>query len=595
MRLLRSIILLLVVGAPPASAFETVGLSVSGGADDLRDTLIDSSLVVQARKDDVTDPQEVMAAARSDYARIISVLYENGFFGPTVSIRVDGREAAGISPLDPPTTINRVDIRVTTGPTYTFGDLEISPLAQGTELPEGFSPGRQAETDVIGRSARESIRRWRDIGHAKADIRDQRIVADHRERKVSAAVALDPGPRLTFGELTIVGNEAVSTRRIDKIAGFPTGERYSPKSIEVVSENMRHTGAFRSVILDEAEEPNPDGSLDMTMTVLEQKPRRFGFGAEYSNRDGIELSGVWMHRNIFGGAERLELGGKLTGIGAAYRDVGLEFSIRLTRPATPRSDTDFFLLTDLRLLDERDYTGNNLSFGFGWQRRFSDRLIGEIGLTANQAVIDDDFGQSEYQFLAFPTRLTLDKRNNFVSATNGFYIDTHLLPFLNVKGTSNGARFLGDLRFYEDFLEGDRVVLAARFQLGSIVGPALQDTPNYMLFYSGGGGTVRGHDYQSLGVNLGGGQRTGGRSFLGIAGEIRTRVSDTIEVVGFYDWGYIGAESFPDGTGDSHSGAGLGIRYITPIGPLRVDVGVPVTGYDIGSKFLLYVGIGQAF
>jgi len=156
-------------------------------------------------------------------------------------------------------------------------------------------------------------------------------------------------------------------------------------------------------------------------------------------------------------------------------------------------------------------------------------------------------------------------------------------------------RFRGDLRGYEDFLEGDRLVLAARVQLGALTGPNLTNTPNYLLFYSGGGGTVRGQEYESLGVEIPGGGRTGGRSFLGYSLEARYRVTDTLEAVGFYDWGYVGAEEFPDGSGNSHAGAGLGIRYITPIGPLRVDVGTPVAGEDTGSKLLLYIGIGQAF
>ena len=87
---------------------------------------------------------------------------------------------------------------------------------------------------------------------------------------------------------------------------------------------------------------------------------------------------------------------------------------------------------------------------------------------------------------------------------------------------------------------------ALRLQLGSLVGGDLEETPPFYRFYSGGGGTVRGQDYQSLGVDLGGGDRSGGLSFAGVSAEIRGTVNDRLQLVGFYDWGYVGAESFPD-------------------------------------------------
>jgi translocation and assembly module TamA len=138
------------------------------------------------------------------------------------------------------------------------------------------------------------------------------------------------------------------------------------------------------------------------------------------------------------------------------------------------------------------------------------------------------------------------------------------------------------------------VTAALRLQFGSLIGPSLTESPPFYRFYSGGGGTVRGQDYQSLAVDVGG-DRTGGRSFVGISAEARMRFSETITVVGFYDWGFVAAESFVDGGGDSHSGAGLGLRYNTGIGPIRLDLATPVSGAADASDFYIYVGIGQAF
>ena len=130
--------------------------------------------------------------------------------------------------------------------------------------------------------------------------------------------------------------------------------------------------------------------------------------------------------------------------------------------------------------------------------------------------------------------------------------------------------------------------------MGALFGPSLQESPAFYRFYSGGGGTVRGQDFQSLGVDLGG-TFTGGRSLLVLSGEMRADVTDEIQIVGFADWGYVGAESLADFTGDSHAGAGIGLRYKTGIGPIRLDVATPISGDADKSSIHVYIGIGQAF
>ena len=139
------------------------------------------------------------------------------------------------------------------------------------------------------------------------------------------------------------------------------------------------------------------------------------------------------------------------------------------------------------------------------------------------------------------------------------------------------------------------MTFALRGQLGSVYGPDLAEAPADYLFYSGGGGTVRGQSYQTLGVDLGGGNTVGGRSFVGLSAEARVAVRDNIGVVAFADAGYIGAEEFYDGSGQWHSGAGLGLRYATGIGPIRFDVAVPTSGPETEDNFQVYIGIGQSF
>ena len=132
-----------------------------------------------------------------------------------------------------------------------------------------------------------------------------------------------------------------------------------------------------------------------------------------------------------------------------------------------------------------------------------------------------------------------------------------------------------------------------------MVGASLIGTPREDLFYSGGGGTVRGQPYQSLGVSilrdsLNDPFRTGGTYFLGASLEARAKVSDNIGVVGFVDVGQIGVNGFFNEFSDWHAGAGIGVRYATAVGPIRLDLAVPVGG-NTGSGMQIYVGLGQAF
>ena len=140
----------------------------------------------------------------------------------------------------------------------------------------------------------------------------------------------------------------------------------------------------------------------------------------------------------------------------------------------------------------------------------------------------------------------------------------------------------------------DSIVLAGRAQVGSVLGSSLTGTTPDLLFFSGGADTVRGQPYESLGIPVGT-DTAGGKSFLGLSAEVRTRVTSAITLVGFYDYGMVGPDSFVTADDESQSGAGLGLRYgLSGIGAIRVDVAYPVHG-DTSDGLQFYIGIGQAF
>lgn len=581
-----------------ASGAYAADVRITGVDEDseLYDTLSGGSLLIeQTGADRDPNTQELVAAAQADYGRLLAVLYDNGYFGPVIRISLDGTDASDISPVQPPAQVNQAVIAIDTGPLFRFGGTRIAPVAPGTELPDEFATGETASLSVLKSTVSAGIDGWRDQGFAKADLADQDLTARHEDRTIAADLRLAPGPKLRFGPLAVSGNEDVRTQRILDIAGLPEGEVYSPAELRLAQERLRRTGAFNAVSLQEAEMIGPNDTLPITALVTEAPKRRLGFGAELSSLEGLTVSTYWMHRNLLGGAENLRLEAEVGGIGGNSGGEDYRLSAAFKRPATFNEDTNFYATAIAEQEDEVNFFSRSVSLETGIIRIASEERTYRLGFGLTRAETRDAFGTNRYTLFTVPTGLEFDYRDNSLDAKEGYYVDLEVMPFLAISGADNGLRTLADARYYKTFGTARPVTFALRGQLGSVYGPDLDVAPADYLFYSGGGGTVRGQPYQALGVDLPSGETVGGRSFVGLSAEARVGVTEKIGIVGFADAGYIGAEEFYDGSGDWHSGAGLGLRYATGIGPIRLDVAVPTSGPDTNEDFQVYIGIGQSF
>ncbi|NIZ07845.1 autotransporter assembly complex family protein [Pseudooceanicola sp. HF7] len=584
----------------PLSPLIAAEVVLNAGTDEeLLKSLREASLSVRAVDvEKTTNSQELIAAAQADYERMVAALYDKGYFGPTVSIKVDGKQASDVSVLARNVTVNKIVIDVTPGPLFTFSEAEIAPLPEGIAPPEGFVPGATARTSVMRTAATAGVRDWRSAGHALAELDSQKITANHRTDNVSAVFRVTPGPRLTFG-VPRLGEGSLESdvrpERIIAIAGIPQEKVFDPAEVRRAADRLRRAGAFSSATVVEDDHASAGDTLGTTINVTDAKKRRLGAGAEISSTDGLTLTGYWIHRNLFGGSERLRFDGEIAGIGKAVDGgadgVDYTLSTTLTYPAFAHPDMDLVFGIEATREDEPAYRTDAVEGTVGLDRYITPDLTGtlELGLRYNYSV--DDLGEREFFHATFSGGLTWDKRNDEFNATKGFYTKLTLSPFVGLnESDSTGLRSEADLRAYLP-LGTERFVYANRLQLGSVVGPSIIDTPSDWLYYSGGGGSVRGQGYKSLGVTENG-VTTGGRSYAAISTELRSKLTDTIGAVAFVDYGFVsGAENFTGG--EWQGGAGLGMRYFTPIGPVRLDVAVPVTGDD--DSFAVYIGIGQAF
>lgn len=578
-----------------ALAFNGVEFSVSGAPKALEKDLRAASILLASEKSKATDAQDLFADARAEYAALLNALYARGYYSAVIHVYIDGTEAASIAPLDAPGQISKIVVQVNPGPVFSFSKAKLAPLAARTELPSGFAVGKTAESGVILEAVGAGVDGWRKRGHALANTASQNLAADHRAAKLSADIVLDPGPKLRFGRLLILGEERMRERRIRAIAGLPEGSVFDPDALDRATARLRRTGVFKSVTLTEDTAVTRPDLLGITATVVEEKRRRYSFGAEIASFDGLRLNGSWLHRNLFGGAERLTISGEILNIGVQSGGVDYGLGVTLDRPATFSADTTLSFGAGIKRLDEADFKADIFEISTKVTRVFSKELSANVGFEYEYSKITDPSGTATYRALSLPLGATWDRRDSKTDARKGFYIEAEAKPFIGFGITDSGARLKFDARGYKAFGEDRRFVLAARIQGGVVLGSSLAGTPRDYLFYSGGGGTVRGQPYQSLGVNVLTDSsnvvfQTGGTQFIGGSVEARVRVGDNLGLVGFLDMGSVGAV----GVNDWHAGAGMGVRYATVVGPIRLDLALPVGG-NTGDGLQVYVGLGQAF
>lgn len=592
-------LILAVCTGSASNALEQLEFGVQDSPRALEKDIRAASILLNSQKTGATAAPDLFADARAEYANLLNALYARGYYSPVIHVFVDGVEAANIAPLDAPSEIKRIKVTVDPGPAFVFSRAQIAPLERRTALPLGFAAGQSAQSGVILEAVTAGVDGWRNTGHAKAAAIAQNLTADHDKATLSAEITLDPGPRLRFGRLVIEGRDRMREDRIRAIAGLPEGEVFSPLEVARATSRLRRSGVFKSATLTEDKRVTTPGLLGFTATLVEEKRRRYTFGAEIASFEGLRLTGAWLHRNLLRGGERLEINGAITNIGVQKGGTDYQLGISFDRPATFTPDTSLGFGLTVAHLNEADFTADLFGATAALNHVFSESLTARAGFAYNYAAITDPAGRETYRTLSLPISVTWDRRDSKTDATKRFYIQAEVKPFLGFGITDSGTRLKLDLRGYKALDKGQRFVLAARFQAGAVLGASLAGTPRDDLFYSGGGGTVRGQPYQSLGINFlkdlsGVSYQTGGKQFLAASLEARTKVTEKIGIVGFVDIGRVDFDGFFKDAGNWHAGAGLGVRYATGVGPIRLDLAVPVGG-KTGEGLQIYVGLGQSF
>ncbi len=588
---------------PPDAVSYTLRFDVTPLDSDLKDTLQEAS-ILHTMKDEVPpDMAALVSRAMSDRARLVAALYENARYGGTVAISINGQRLQDIRaiPNGGGRKTARVAVKIDAGPVFRFGRIDIRTTRSYPEGPGnapadyGLKRGGEARSTSVIAAGQRLVDAWRDAGHPFAKLVQEEAVADHPNKRLDVTLVVDPGPLAVFGRVDVRGTERMDPDFVRRQTGIVAGTRYSPAVLKRARERISQLDVFETIRIREGDHLDATGGLPVTVSVEEKKRRFVGASANWSSIDGGGAEVYWGHRNLFGEAEKLRLNAAVSQLGnGGMSNLEYEVGAQFTKPGIFDPDTD--LTASVKAVREHPeaYKSTGIFTAVGLTHRFDKYLTASLGVEGQVSKAEDAFGTHRYNLVGVPANVAYDTRDNPLNATKGMRAVFQLVPFLDVKDIHTFVLGRADASTYVALDEKKRYILAGRVAAGFIAGTGIENVPPDRRFFAGGGGSIRGYAYRNVGPRLDG-DVVGGRSLLEASAEFRARITESIGLVPFVDLGAVSESPYPGSDMVFKIGVGLGLRYYTSFGPIRLDFAVPLSPDKDDPDFALYVGLGQAF
>jgi len=552
---------------------------------------------------------EARRRARSAMAAAESLLRSEGYYQPILEDVVEGEETpVAIVSVTPGRRF------VLTAPTLQWvdpaPDAETDRVVRDDIRLTPGDPGRAVEVIAAeGRIVAGLSRR----GYADATAAPRRVVVDH------AAFTLHPTYNIASGSLVRLDGVLLDTRGptnpawVAALAPWREGEVYDPDDVGELERRLLETGVYDGVgvALAPADRTNADGNRPVIVTLTD-RPRwiqeagitvstaraTVSAGTATSATGGSAIEGTWTYHNRFGRADTLAYQARLS-------DIDSRLGVDLTLPhwrrpgqtltmgaAIVNEDTSAYRRTAAVLhADARQRLGRSSWYSYGVgvdvgqydENRFDPLTLSPINFNRDLIILTGR--GSAY----------LDHANDPLDPSTGWRVTASLQPTAVAgEDTVLFLRAESQATAYLPLDKGGKTVLAGRVRLGSIIGGSELTVPSDRLFYSGGAGSVRGYEYQGVGPRLPDNTPRGGLSLFETSVEVRRDVGHNFQAVGFVDAGAIGFQETPN-LNNLRYGAGVGVRYKLPFGPIRADIAFPLDRRDGDAPFQVYVSIGQAF
>lgn len=575
--------------SPTASAIDYEFELVGDLDDDLRSLLEDSSQLIRLQERPPAGLAGLRRRVNDDLERLATALRSEGYYDHSLTDHMTGSGTEA----DPV----QVTIAVEPGPRFALGYYQVTyrgPVpdigALDAERDLGLVSGAPAESAAIVEAERRLLRRHANSGYPFAKVQDDRFVIDRASRTLNASVVLDAGSNVAFGPLQIAGLELVDEAYLRRLIAWRPGTQYDPRVLEKARETVSKTGLFTAVIFKPAETADAAGQVPVTLEVTERPRRSLGFGVGFSTDETFDVDVFWEHRNWSGEGENLRLEARAT-------EVQQEASVRFAKPNFRKLGQTLIASTTGRHEDSDAFNGWSITQFIGAERLLSPGLTFTSGPVFEVSRIDDQQETDSFALVGFSMDLNYDSRDDPLDPSEGWHLGIKSEPFVSVfkESTQFWSNEATAATYYSLDDEG-WIVLAGRATLGAIVGDSDQGIPANRRFYAGGAGSVRGYEFRTVGPLDAEDDPLGGRSIAVINLETRIRVTEQFGIVPFLDGGQVYEDPWIDLGEELLWAGGLGLRYFSPIGPLRLDVAMPINGRDdVDDDFEFYISIGQAF
>ncbi len=536
---------------------------------------------------------QINRRAKDDIETLQVILRAAGYYDATI--------ASDVKPVGDRLAVT---ITVVPGRRYTFDDVRVTGLeptdGKAPALRDGFGirPNAPVDADAVveGQVAlREKLGRE---GFPFAKVADSEVVVDHATGTAALDLKVEPGTERRIGKIVVRGtNPPFDAAHAQVIARFRAGELYNQTMIDDLRRALVATGLV-SVVRIEPVAVGTD-TVDIQTTMESAPVRSIAGEIGYGTGEGFRVEASWQHRNLI----RPEGAVTFRGV-AGQREQSVSTLLRMgnfrrrdvvlnARFGVSRERLDAYDADTIGLSANLERQTNLV-----WQKKWTYSLGFEVLASRERDFVPTaGIAQTRTFFIgALPGTLAYDGSNDLLNPTSGFRLSGRLSPEASFQGRAFGyARAQIDGSVYVPF--GQSLVMAGRTRFGFIAGAGRDTIAPSRLFYAGGGGSVRGFGFRELGPKNVLGEPDGGRSLAEVSLEARVRLpffGGNFGVVPFVDAGNVYAKSYPTFT-DLRLGAGLGFRYYSNFGPIRIDVGTPIGRRPGESPIAVYVSLGQAF
>ena len=552
---------------------------------------------------------------QADLQRLKKFYFDRGFLDATVQL--------GEVQEDTESRTVRLDIIIEEGPATVLQELHIEGTIPSELLPEPLlrqalplQPGETLTKAAFDQSRSRLLLHMQNAGYARAQV-VPRTEVDFASHRAIVTFILQPGTLTSFGRVTIQGAKRVSERTIRRKLAVREGRIYNASALSESTDAVYELGMFQAVTPRALNFDDPEAPLDVEFEVRERKPRAIGFGIGFSTVESLRFQIRWLHRNLFGGAQQLEVPLKVSGVEQTL-EPRLHFPYFLARRTTltmtlflrNQQELNFapFGLLD-NLFDIQDPHPAFDLFSAGGEarveRQFTRTLSGALGseLSLNDFRRVDPEAVAELGEAAAEDNILLTQFAEVRWNTSDSLLNPTRGWLLRSKITHATDAFVSDVSFAKVEVEVRhylrlwwQLILATRLEIGGIQPyGSTEDVPFNIRFFAGGPGSVRGFTFNRLGPLDANGEPIGGNSLIEGSAELRFPIIGSIGGALFVDFGNVFRESFTYRLHDLRYAVGPGIRYNTPIGPFRFDIGFIVDRRE-GEDFARFeLSIGQAF